>query len=119
MANLLRVPNTNTGDIRVISTSDILTITYPSTSIVRIVYKVTSNPSMQLAANAVGTLGTVTLRCSFSNADSSYATHDAFVAAIIASISSNSNPVPIFVCPDLPSGRTVQVVYEAPVTQTA
>jgi hypothetical protein len=121
MANLLRVPNTAVTDIRVINTSDILTITYPSTSIVRIVYKVTNNPSMQLIANTTGALGAVTLRCTFNSADATYATHDAFVAAIGLSNSSNSNPSPIFVCPDLPgvTPRTVAIVYEAPVTQTA
>ncbi len=117
MANLLRVPNTAVADIRVIGTNDILTITYPSTSIVRIVYKVTNNPSITAVA-APGTLGAVTLRCTFSSADASYATHDAFVAAIGLSNSTNSNPTPILICPDLPGGRTVAVVYEAPVAQT-
>jgi len=117
MANLLRIPNTAATDIRVISTSDILTITYTSTSIVRIVYKVTNNPSMTAAA-APATLGAVVLRCTFSSADASYVTHDAFVAAIIASISSSANPSPIFICPELPSARTIATVYEAPIAQT-
>lgn len=117
MPNLLKVPNTAVTDVRVIGTSDILTITYPSTSIVRIVYKVSNNPSITAAA-APGTLGAVTLRCSFSTADSTYATHDAFVAAIGLSNSANSNPAPIFICPDLPGARTVAIVYEAPVAQT-
>jgi hypothetical protein len=117
MANLLKVPNTAVTDIRVIGTSDILTITYPSTSIVRIVYKVTNNPSITAVA-APGLLGAVTLRCTFSSADTTYATHDAFVAAIGLSNSSSSNPSPVFTCPDLPGARTVAIVYESPVAQT-
>lgn len=117
MPNLLKVPNTAVTDVRVIGTSDILTITYPSTSIVRIVYKVANNPSITAAA-APGTLGAVTLRCTFNSADATYATHDAFVAAIGLSNSASSNPSSIFTCPDLPGGRLVAIVYEGPVAQT-
>jgi hypothetical protein len=116
MPNLLKVPNAGAADIRVISTSDILTINYPSTSVLRIVYKVTNNPSVTLTATP-GFVGALTLKCTFNSADATYATHDAFVAAISASISSNSNPVPIFVCPDLPGARTVLVEYAVGTTQ--
>jgi hypothetical protein len=116
MANLLRIPISTATDARVISTSDILTITYTSTSAVRIVYKVTNIPSV---TPGTATLGAVVLRCSFNTADASYVTHDAFVAAIIASISSSANPSPIFICPELPGARTIATVYEAPITLTA
>ena len=118
MPNLLRVPNTAVADIRIISTSDILTINYPSTSVLRIVYKATNNPSVTLAASP-GIVGALTLKCTFSSSDATYATHDAFVAAISASISSNSNPVPIFICPDLPGARTVLVEYAVGTAQVA
>lgn len=117
MANLLKVPNTAVTDIRVIGTSDILTITYTSTSALRIVYKVANNPSVTLAGTP-GLLGAVTLRCTFSTADTTYLTHDAFVAAIGLSNSSTSNPSAVFTCPTLPGARTVAIVYEAPVAQT-
>ena len=116
MPNLLKVPNTTVTDIRVIGTADILSISYPSTTVVRIVYKVANNPSITPAASP-GTLGVVVLRCTFNSADTTYGTHDAFVAAIAASNSSNSNPVSVFICPDLPGGRTVTVEFSGGIAQ--
>jgi hypothetical protein len=118
MSNLLRVPNTAAADVRVIGTSGILTITYTSTSALRIVYNVANNPSVTLAA-APGLLGAVTLRCTFSTADATYLTHDAFVTAIGLANSASINPSTIFTCPVLPGARTVAIVYEGPVAQTA
>jgi hypothetical protein len=113
MGNLLRIPNTAVTDVRVISTSDILTITYTSTSAVRIVYKVTNNPSLTLAGSA--TVGAVILTLSLSTSDSSYASHDVIVNAISLSNSANSNPNVVFVCPELPGARTVATAYTAPI----
>lgn len=118
MANLLKIPNTAAADVRVIGTDNILTITYPTTSIVRIIYRM-SNPGVALAAAASSTFGAMILRCTFSTADATYATHEAFVDAVLASVSSKSNPDVAFVCPALPGARTVAVSYEAPIGQVS
>lgn len=113
MANLLRIPNTAATDVRVISTSDILTITYTTTSAIRIVYKVTNTPSLTLAGSA--TVGAIILTLTLSSADASYESHNAIVNAIALSNSANSNPNVVFTCPELPGARTVTTAYTAPI----